>query len=87
MGARADPSDEIDAWCGPTSSGRAAGVGGRLAAGADPWDGSPSGLRSAVANPPQLGISSHVQYDDGSPEKFLLRLWRDLYGDEPVGAP
>jgi hypothetical protein len=26
-------------------------------------------------------------YDDGSPQAFLRRLWRDLYGDEPHGAP
>jgi hypothetical protein len=44
-------------------------------------------LRQAIIHPdqvPRAELSSHVQYDDGSPEKFLRRLWRDLYGDEPV---
>lgn len=44
-------------------------------------------LRQAITHPDQVPLgelSSHVQYDDGSPEKFLRRLWRDLYGDEPV---
>jgi hypothetical protein len=44
-------------------------------------------LRQAIADPSQLPddeLSHAVQYDDGSPEKFLRRLWRDLYGDEPV---
>lgn len=48
-----------------------------------------SELRQAITQPDQVPrdeLSNHVQYDDGSPEKFLLRLWRDLYGDEPVGA-
>jgi hypothetical protein len=31
-------------------------------------------------------LSKHVEYEDGSPEAFLRRLWRDLYGDEPVGT-
>ncbi len=46
-------------------------------------------LRQAIIHPdevPRDELSSHVEYDDGSPEKFLLRLWRDLYGDEPVSA-
>ena len=45
-------------------------------------------LREAIRDPSQLPgdeLSRNVQYDDGSPEKFLRRLWRDLYGDEPVG--
>ena len=44
-------------------------------------------LRQALADPSQLPddeLSYAVQYDDGSPEKFLRRLWHDLYGDEPV---
>jgi hypothetical protein len=41
----------------------------------------------AALKVPRSELSSHVQYDDGSPEAFLRRLWRDLYGDEPVGAP
>jgi hypothetical protein len=47
-------------------------------------------LRQAITHPdqvPRAELSSHVQYDDGSPEKFLRRLWRDLYGDEPVTLP
>jgi hypothetical protein len=44
-------------------------------------------LRQAITHPGQLPgdeLYSHVQYDDGSDEKFLRRLWRDLYDDEPV---
>ena len=47
-------------------------------------------LRQAIAHPDQLPgdeLFDHVQYDDGSDEKFLRRLWRDLYGDEPFTAP
>lgn len=47
-------------------------------------------LRQAITHPdqvPRYELSSHVQYDDGSPGKFLRRLWRDLYGDEPVPGP
>ena len=46
-------------------------------------------LRQAITHPGQLPddeLFRHVQYDDGSDEKFLRRLWRDLYGDEPVIA-
>ena len=46
-------------------------------------------LRQAITHPGQLPddeLFNHVQYDDGSDEKFLRRLWRDLYGDEPVTA-
>ena len=46
-------------------------------------------LRQAITHPDQVPrdeLSSHVEYDDGSPEAFLRRLWRDLYGDEPVTA-
>jgi hypothetical protein len=46
-------------------------------------------IRQAITHPgqvPRYELSSHVQYD-GSPEKFLRRLWRDLYGDEPVRGP
>lgn len=47
-------------------------------------------LRQAIAHPgqvPRYELSSRVRYDDGSPRKFLRRLWRDLYGDEPVRGP
>ncbi|MEV5709983.1 hypothetical protein [Actinoallomurus sp. NPDC052274] len=46
-------------------------------------------LRVAILHPqdvPQSELSHEVQYDDGSPEKFLRRLWRDLYPGEPVPA-
>ena len=46
-------------------------------------------LRQAIAHPGQVPgdeFFSHVQYDDGSDEAFLKRLWRGLYGDEPVTA-
>jgi hypothetical protein len=47
-------------------------------------------LREAIKDPDQVPsdeLSKHIEYEDGSPEAFLRRLWRDLYGDEPVGAP
>lgn len=47
-------------------------------------------LRTAINDPAQLPddeLSKHVDYEDGSPEAFLRRLWQDLYGDEPVGPP
>lgn len=47
-------------------------------------------LRQAITDPDQLPgdeLFDHVQYDDGSDDAFLRRLWRDLYGDEPVTAP
>jgi hypothetical protein len=45
-------------------------------------------LSEAIKDPSKLPdneLYRNVQYDDGSDEKFLRRLWRDLYGDEPVG--
>lgn len=44
-------------------------------------------LRKALLNPdviPDDELYEAVQFDDGSEEKFLRRLWRDLYPDEPV---
>jgi hypothetical protein len=44
-----------------------------------------SELREAVKDPSRLPgdqLSRSVQYEDGSPEAFLNRLWHDLYGDE-----
>jgi hypothetical protein len=35
---------------------------------------------------PSHALSTAAEYDDGSDEAFLRRLWRDLYGDEPVRA-
>jgi hypothetical protein len=46
-------------------------------------------LRQALNDPSKLpGDELHwaVGYSDGSAEKFLRRLWRDLYGDEPIPA-
>jgi hypothetical protein len=44
-------------------------------------------LRQGLADPSQLPddeLSEAVQYDDGSDEKFLRRLWHDLY--EPIAG-
>lgn len=46
-------------------------------------------LRQALADPsalPDDELSEAVEYDDGSDEGFLRRLWCDLYGDEPVAG-
>jgi hypothetical protein len=46
-------------------------------------------LRQALADTgtlPDEELSEAVEYDDGSDERFLRRVWRDLYGDEPVGG-
>jgi hypothetical protein len=46
-------------------------------------------LREAIRDPSRLPgdeLFRHVEYDDGSDVAFLQRLWRDLYGDEPVAA-
>ena len=48
-----------------------------------------SELREALKDPSQLPgdeLSESVEYTDGSDEAFLLRLWHDLYGDEPFDA-
>ena len=47
-------------------------------------------LREAITHPDQVPrdeLFNHVQYDDGSTEAFLRRLWRDLYEDEPIDIP
>jgi hypothetical protein len=47
-------------------------------------------LREAIRDPGRLPgdeLFRHVEYDDGSDEAFLRRLWRDLYDDEPVTEP
>jgi hypothetical protein len=44
-------------------------------------------LRRALADPSQLPegeLDDAVEYNDWGDEEFLRRLWRDLYGDEPV---
>jgi hypothetical protein len=46
-------------------------------------------LREALADPGRLPgdeLFKAVDYGDGSDERFLRRLWRDLYGDEPVSG-
>ena len=44
-------------------------------------------LGEALADPSRLPddeLFKAVEFDDGSSEAFLRRLWRDLYGDEPA---
>lgn len=46
-------------------------------------------LREALADPGRLPddeLFKAVDYGDGSDERFLRRVWRDLYGDEPVAG-
>ena len=46
-------------------------------------------FRQALTDPSQLPageLDDAVEYDDGSDEKFLRRLWHDLYGDEPIAG-
>jgi len=43
----------------------------------------------ALADPGQLPgdeLFKAVDYGDGSDERFLRRLWDDLYGDEPIAG-
>lgn len=35
---------------------------------------------------PDDALFTAAEYDDGSDEAFLQRLWRELYGDEPAQA-
>jgi len=44
-------------------------------------------LRTQKALHPGDKLFDHVEYDDGSDEACLQRLWRDLYGAEPVTEP
>jgi hypothetical protein len=47
-------------------------------------------LRQALTDPGQLPegeLDDAVEYSEESDEKFLRRLWRDLYGDEPAPDP
>jgi hypothetical protein len=44
-------------------------------------------LREALADPSRLPddeLFKAVEFDDGSNQAFLRRLWHDLYGDEPA---
>jgi hypothetical protein len=46
-------------------------------------------LREALADPARLPddeLFKSVDYGDGSDQAFLRRLWRDLYGDEPLAG-
>lgn len=46
-------------------------------------------LQEALADPSRLPddeLFKAVDYGDGSDERFLRRLWHDLYGDEPISA-
>ncbi|HEV2251959.1 MAG TPA: hypothetical protein VGS06_02075 [Streptosporangiaceae bacterium] len=46
-------------------------------------------LREALTDPGRLPddeLFKAVDYGDGSDEGFLRRVWRDLYGDEPVAG-
>jgi hypothetical protein len=48
-----------------------------------------SELREAIMDPSRLPgdeLFQSVQYDDVSDEAFLRRLWRELYGEEPLDA-
>ena len=47
-------------------------------------------LRQALTDPGQLPegeLDAAVEYREESDAKFLRRLWRDLYGDEPATGP
>jgi hypothetical protein len=47
-------------------------------------------LREALTDPSRLPageLDDAVEYDDGSDDKFLRRLWHDLYGEEPIAGP
>jgi hypothetical protein len=35
---------------------------------------------------PESSLSTAAEYEDGSDEAFLRRLWHELYGDEPIRA-
>ena len=35
---------------------------------------------------PDYALFTAAEFDDGSDEVFLRRLWHELYGDEPVEA-
>lgn len=46
-------------------------------------------LRQALFDPgeiPEGALWTAAEFGDGSDEAFLMRLWRDLYADEPVRA-
>jgi hypothetical protein len=41
-------------------------------------------LSGELGNLPKEALSTAAEYEDGSDEAFLRRLWHELYGDEPV---
>ena len=44
-------------------------------------------LREVIADPsvlPNGALFTAANYEDGSAEAFLSRLWHELYGDEPA---
>jgi hypothetical protein len=47
-------------------------------------------LREAILHPerlPEGELEWNVEYNDADDEAFMTRLWKDLYGDEPVTEP
>jgi hypothetical protein len=41
-------------------------------------------LAGASDQLPEDALSTAAEYDDGSDEAYLRRLWHELYGDEPI---
>lgn len=47
-------------------------------------------LREAIQHPerlPEGELEWNVEYNDADDMAFMTRLWKDLYGDEPVAEP
>jgi hypothetical protein len=42
--------------------------------------------RAAAIRLPDDELFKATDYSDGSDERFLRRVWRDLYGEEPVAG-
>jgi hypothetical protein len=43
-------------------------------------------LSGELSELPEYALFTAAEFDDGSDEAFLRRLWRELYDDEPVEA-
>src|ERR1700733_13236541 len=43
-------------------------------------------LSGELGKLPEYALFTAAEYEDGSDEAFLRRLWHELYGDEPVQA-
>jgi hypothetical protein len=43
-------------------------------------------LSGELSKLPEYALFTAAEYEDGSDEAFLTRLWHELYGDEPVRA-